>query len=130
MGYIVQKSKNINYSKTMLNLSQLGEKLKKLRENIGYSQEFVAKELNLTRQAIINIEAGRRKIDSFELFKLANLYNANAENLLSEESVSVSSNFQEAVMHLRKKDFLDEEEKKALFEFQKICEDYEFLKNI
>lgn len=113
----------------MLTLSQLGKKLKNFREKAGFSQEFVAKELDITRQAIINIESGKRKIDSFELFKLAALYNVSASDLITEQS-PVVSNFQEAVMRLRNSNLLDEEEKKALFEFQKICRDYEFLKNL
>lgn len=113
----------------MLNLLQLGKKLKNLREQIGFSQEFVGKELGITRQAIMNIESGKRKIDSFELFKVADLYNVSAADLISEQ-VPVVSSFQEAVMHLRNNNLLNEEEKKALFEFQKICKDYEFLKNL
>lgn len=114
----------------MLTLSQLGKKIKKLREEIGFSQGFVAKELNLTRQAIINIESGKRKVDSFELFKLADLYDVNASDLLAEAEAPLVSSFKEAVMHLRNSNLLDNEEKKALLEFKKICEDYEFLKNL
>lgn len=113
----------------MLTLILLGKKLKNIREQIGFSQEFVANELGITRQAIINIESGKRKIDSFELFKLANLYNTDVTDLITEQ-VPVISNFQEAVMRLRNNNLLDDEEKKALFEFQKICKDYEFLKDL
>lgn len=114
----------------MLTLSQLGKKIKKLRKEIGFSQEFVAKELGITRQAIMNIESGRRKVDSFELFKLADLYNVNAGDLLIEAEMPLASNFKEAIMHLRNNNLLDDEEKKALLEFKKICEDYEFLKSL
>ena len=114
----------------MLTLNQLGKKIKKLRKEIGFSQEFVAKELGLTRQAIINIESGKRKIDSFELFKLADLYNVDASGLLTEAEAPLVSNFKEVVMHLRNSNLLDDEEKKALLEFKKICEDYEFVKNL
>ena len=113
----------------MLTLKQLGRKLKDLREKIGFSQKFVAKELEITRQAIINIESGKRKIDSFELFKLADLYNISVTDLITEQEPQIS-NFQEAIVHLRNKNLLDEEEKKALFEFQKICDDYKFLKQL
>ena len=113
----------------MLTSHQLGKKLKELREKIGFSQEFVAKELGVARQAIIGIELGKRKIDSFELFKLANLLNINVTDLMTKQMPSIS-NFQEAIIHLRNKNLLDEEEKKALFDFQKICDDYEFLKSI
>ena len=113
----------------MLTLKQLGKKLKEIRQKIGFSQEFVAEELGISRQAIIAIEAGTRKIDSFELFKLAGIYNVHIEDLL-EERKPVASNFQEAIMSLRNKGILSNEEKKGLLEFQKICEDYEFLKSL
>ena len=114
----------------MLTLSQLGKKIKKFREEIGFSQEFVAKQLGVSRQAIINIEAGKRKVDSFELFKLADLFNINAGDLLVKAEIPPASNFKEAVVHLRNNNLLDDDEKKALLEFKKICEDYEFLKNL
>lgn len=115
----------------MLNSLQLGEKLKDIRKELSFSQDFVAKELEITRQAVIAIEAGKRKIDSFELFKLADLYNVSASDLLTEQASDVFvSNFQEAVTHLRKNNLLNDEEKKALFEFKKICDDYESLKNL
>lgn len=113
----------------MLNLLQLGKKLKEIREEFGFSQEFVGKELGITRQAIIAIESGKRKVDSFELFKLVDLYNISVEYLMSEKEPAFTG-FQEAVMHLRKKDLLNDREKKSLLEFQKICDDYEFLKKI
>lgn len=113
----------------MLTLSQIGKKLKEIREELGFSQEFVAEELDVNRQAIIAIESGRRKIDSFELFKLVRLYNINIEDLMAEKEQAVS-NFQEAVMHLRKKNLLTDEEKSSLLEFQKISDDYEFLKKL
>lgn len=114
----------------MLTLSQLGKKLKKLREEFGFSQEFVADELGITRQAVINIESGRRKIDSFEFFKFADLYNVKAGDLLVEEKAPLTSNFKETVMRLRKNNLLDDEAKKALLEFKKICKDYDFLKSL
>ena len=113
----------------MLTLKQLGKKLKEIRQNLGFSQDFVAKELDVNRQAIIAIEAGTRKIDSFELFKLADLYNICVEDLI-EEQKPIPSNFQEAIMRLRNKGVLSDEERKGLLEFQKICDDYEFLKKI
>lgn len=113
----------------MITLNQLGKNLKKIRDGLGLSQEFVAKELNLSRQAIISIESGKRKIDSFELFNLARLYNADPDQLMSD-NVPLTSSFQEAVLHLRKKQILDEDERKGLLEFQSICDDYQFLKSL
>ena len=113
----------------MLSLEKLGGNLKYLREKLGFSQDFVAKELGLTRQAIIGIESGKRKIDSFELFSLADLYGVEANDIISDKLSEVPQ-FELAVMHFRNTQKLSEESKKNLLEFKKICEDYEFLKRL
>lgn len=113
----------------MISLSDLGKKLKGIRESLGFSQEFVARHLKTNRQAIIAIESGRRKVDSFELFKMAGLYNVSVEELMLKKEPAVSG-FKEAVFHLRKGGELTDEELEKLLEFQKICDDYEFLKTL
>ena len=114
----------------MITLQKLGLKLKNLREQFGFSQEFVAKELGLKRQAIIAIEAGKRNLDSFELFKLGSLFGVEIKSLLKNSELIESPKFTEAVLHLRKNGQLSEMDKKHLIEFQKICEDFEFLKGL
>lgn len=113
----------------MLKLEILGKKLKIIREQLGFSQEFVARELDLNRQAIIGIESGKRKVDSFELFKLAEIYRVSVSDIMSESKLAVP-NFQEAITHLRCNHELSDEEKNALMEFDQIYRDYEFLKRI
>lgn len=113
----------------MLNLAQIGNKLKYFREKFGFSQEFVSRELGVNRQAVIAIENGRRKIDSFELFKLLDLYKLDLKELV-EGSKENSQPSMRKCFALRKGGSLDDDAKKSLFEFQKICEDYEFLKNL
>ena len=114
----------------MITLQKLGAKLKYLREQLGFSQEFVAKELDLKRQAIIAIEAGKRNLDSFELFKLGALFGVQIKNLLEDSELMEKPKFMQAVLHLRKNGQLSELDKKHLIEFQKICEDFEFLKGL
>lgn len=113
----------------MLTLDKIGKKLKGIREQLGFSQDFVAKELGINRQAILAIEAGRRKIDSFELFKIAELYGVDVSDVISETKVIMPS-FQETVMHMRKNNALSDEEKKALLEFDKIFNDFQSLKTL
>ena len=52
----------------------MGERLRQAREYLGFSQEEVAKYLNISRSALSNIETGQRKVDALELKKLASLY--------------------------------------------------------
>lgn len=113
----------------MLTLEKLAQRLKQIRENLGYSQDFVAGELGLSRQAIINIESGKRKVDSFELFKLSDLFGVSAIDLINEDKVAVK-NFQEAAVFYRKDKPLSDFENKALSDFDKINKDYDFLKSI
>ncbi len=103
----------------MITLKDLGGRLKELRESLGFSQDYVARQSGMTGQAIIAIESGRRKVDSFELFRLAALYNVEVMDLMTEKAVAPSV-FEEAMTHVR----LSSEEREKLLEFQKICEDY------
>jgi len=99
-----------------------------LRERLGFTQEQAANELGLKRQAIIALEAGRREVNSFELFKLANLYGVSALELM-QNNFAADGQVQ-AAMHLRSNHGLSPEDKKNLADFKKICEDYEFLKGL
>ncbi|PDT34464.1 MULTISPECIES: helix-turn-helix domain-containing protein [Sinorhizobium] len=53
---------------------RLGERLRKAREYIGYSQDEVAAFLRVPRTAVTNMESGTRKVEALELSKLAELY--------------------------------------------------------
>ena len=53
---------------------QLADRLKKLREYLGMSQQHVADCTGITRSAISDIERGQRRVDAVELTKLARLY--------------------------------------------------------
>lgn len=61
------------------------EKLKKARAESGLKQESVAKFMNLPISAISIMEAGARKVDVFELIKLAELYNKPIEWFFNED---------------------------------------------
>jgi len=55
------------------------QKLKRARIEANLKQEDVAKHMNLPISAISVIESGTRKIDVFELIKLAEFYNKPIE---------------------------------------------------
>lgn len=54
--------------------AQLGERLRTVREYLGFSQQWVAERTGVPRSAISDIERGIRRIDSLELKKFARLY--------------------------------------------------------
>ena len=56
-----------------LDYKKIGERLKKLRNYMGLTQEQVASILNIGRDAIIRIERGDRKINLQELINFSKL---------------------------------------------------------
>jgi transcriptional regulator with XRE-family HTH domain len=50
---------------------RLGEKLRKHREYLGMSQQYVAECTGIPRTAVSDIERGQRKVDAVELTKFA-----------------------------------------------------------
>ena len=72
---------------------ELGRRLREAREAAGMNQDAVAKQLNLSRATIAQMELGNRAVSSLELDKLANIYGRdigsfftqgfNAEDILS-----------------------------------------------
>jgi transcriptional regulator with XRE-family HTH domain len=64
----------------------LGEKIKRLREQKGLSQEDVAKRLGILRVTLSQIESGSRKICAEELAAFARLFNITTDILLDLEA--------------------------------------------
>ena len=72
----------------MIDAKQLGNRLRKIREVCGLSQEAVARELELPRTALTNVENGNRKVSIFELTKLAEIYKCSPSFFLKESEES------------------------------------------
>ena len=49
----------------------LGERIRKIREELSYSQEQIAKEISLGRASISNIEGGKHQIPLSTLYQLS-----------------------------------------------------------
>jgi transcriptional regulator with XRE-family HTH domain len=64
---------------------RLRARLREAREYLGLTQEFVAKHTGILRSAIADIESGKRRVDSLELKKLADLYRYPVNYFLDEE---------------------------------------------
>ena len=60
----------------------MNERLKQARKALKLSQEFVAKQIGISRTTIVNIEAGCRKVSADELAKFSELYGVNIEELM------------------------------------------------
>ena len=59
----------------------LSARLKEAREYRGFSQEEVARHLNVPRTAVSLMENGSRRVEALELRRLAKLYQTSMENL-------------------------------------------------
>ena len=57
----------------------IGSRLSIARQRAGLSQAQVAKELNLPRPSISEIEAGRRRVAAEELISFADLYSVDMD---------------------------------------------------
>ena len=67
--------------------------LKKLREEKGYTQAAVARELGISRQTYNNYELERREADYETLLKLAEFFDTTVDTLISgRDSAPQSSN--------------------------------------
>lgn len=63
-------------------MSKIGYKIKKLRENVGMSQQRLGELLGVLRSTISQIENGERKIFTDELIKLSEIFNTSVDSLL------------------------------------------------
>lgn len=63
---------------------ELGQRLAKIRNDQGISQEYVADRMNITRSAICKYESGDREIRMTEYFKLADIYKIDPYELLED----------------------------------------------
>lgn len=63
----------------------LSERLKKTREYLNFSQQWVSERTGIPRPAISEIERGARRVDSLELKKLARLYRYPVSYFLDED---------------------------------------------
>lgn len=63
----------------------LQEYLKTLRKSLGYSQEFVASHLNITRQTYSHYETGRIMPPVNSIYNIARLYGMPVETFLEKE---------------------------------------------
>jgi len=64
----------------------LARRLREARDYLGLSQEYVSQETAIPRPAISEIEAGRRKVESVELRRLAMLYGRPLAYFLPERN--------------------------------------------
>ena len=63
-------------------MEKIGNRIKELREEIGFSQEELANRMKIHRVALSQIENGKRKICTEELIALSKIFNVSTDILL------------------------------------------------
>lgn len=63
---------------------QLGANIRKRRERLGLTQEFIAKDVGLSRISVVNIEAGRQRVAVHQLLDFATALEISPAALLRD----------------------------------------------
>jgi transcriptional regulator with XRE-family HTH domain len=61
---------------------QIGERIRKERDELGFSQLELATEIGMTRVSIVNIEAGRQRLPIHTLYAIADALGVSVACLL------------------------------------------------
>ncbi|WP_396171123.1 helix-turn-helix domain-containing protein [Flavobacterium sp.] len=70
-------------------------RIKVLRESLGYSQEYVASQLNITQQALSRIEQNPENATLNRLKELSLILGVSLTSVIGEEDTYILQNFQQ-----------------------------------
>ena len=70
-----------------MNKKSLGEKIRKLREENGLTQEELARKLGIPRPSVSQIESGQREVTAKELLALSQIFETSTDELLLEDNM-------------------------------------------
>lgn len=87
-------------------MSELSENLKKYRNELNLTQDDLAKELFVTRQAISKWESGESTPDVNNLIKLADTFHISLDNLILGKDTDALVDSEEFVFDPRKKRYV------------------------
>ena len=96
----------------------INERVREARKKLNLSQNYVAEYLGVNRNAIIEIESGKRKISSDELLKFSNLFLISTDELLKGRKIE-----EPGFVFTRKFEALDEKDQEEilnLIEFKRM----------
>ncbi len=63
--------------------TKIGENIRKIRELKGFSQDYMAKKLNISQKAYSNIETGNRKIDKEVIENVSSVFDIDPLKLIT-----------------------------------------------
>ncbi|MDA3866711.1 MAG: helix-turn-helix transcriptional regulator, partial [Salinivirgaceae bacterium] len=62
---------------------EIGQRISELRKSKGYSQDDLAKMLDISRSSLTQIELGKRNLSVIELRKITNILSVSIDNILA-----------------------------------------------
>lgn len=80
---------------------ELHERLRELRKKAGYSQEELAEELNISRQAVSKWENGTANPDINNLIRLGELYQVSTDSILFEGSPAAAPSAPDTIKQIK-----------------------------
>ncbi len=106
-------------------MKKLHENIKLARLGLHLSQEYVAKQLNINRTSVVQIEAGSRKVTAEEAEKFSKLFGIPVDELLNgREAIPPETVF---AREFNKLDEDDQKEILNLVEFKRIMKEQRAL---
>lgn len=87
----------------------IGNRIRSLRKELNYSQEYIAEQLNVSRQAVSKWEKDISKPDTNNIILLANLLNSTVEYIASGKKENI-----EEVYNSKEKKKLSKKQKKII----------------
>jgi transcriptional regulator with XRE-family HTH domain len=84
LTFYIDIADNLPYTEVR-RLSIMFERMKAARKALRLTQEYVARQMGMSRTTIVAIEAGKREVTATELSKFADLYGVPMEKLIHGE---------------------------------------------
>lgn len=75
----------MDYSRYWMECMDMKDRLRKSREALHLTQEFVAKVIGLSRTAVVQIENGNRRLSADELAGFSKLYGVSADYIMGTQ---------------------------------------------
>lgn len=101
---------------------KLGKRIREIREKFGFTQEFIADKLSVSRPSVSQIESGNRKVTSIELKVLSDVFGVSLHSFFDGDTPSP------AIALLRTQAGLSEKDKEEILRFDKLIREFQRLK--
>lgn len=109
----------------MIDNKVIGERIRKARKLIGFTQGDVAAEMDMSISTVSDIERGQRSVTGLELHSLAELLNQPLDFLLTPPQSSSP-----AFRYLFRKASEQGVDEAILHKFERLCSDYKLLEEL